>query len=68
MIYSACGSACPLTCANKDNPPDCIQECVQGCFCPTGMVTNAQGTCVSPSACPTSILIFYLINKIQFPV
>ncbi len=61
-VHTTCGSNCPLTCENKDNPPSCIQECVEGCFCPSGMYSNA-GTCVSSENCPDSkILINHLSN------
>ena len=29
-IYKQCGSACPLTCENKDDVITCTQQCVPG--------------------------------------
>lgn len=52
MVYSQCGSACPLTCENRNNPPKvCPDICVAGCTCPTGMA-EYQGTCYNPDSCP----------------
>ena len=51
MIFSDCGTACPLTCKNKDNPPGCIEVCVEGCFCPKNLVV-LEGGCVLPENCP----------------
>ena len=46
-----CGTACPLTCDNYDNPPfACTLQCVQGCFCPAGKV-DLNGVCVESSTC-----------------
>ena len=52
-----CGSACPLTCDNYQNPPVCDNSvCVRGCFCPGGMVEANDGFCVSPEVCPSELL------------
>ncbi|KAG8183312.1 hypothetical protein JTE90_002804 [Oedothorax gibbosus] len=50
--YTDCGSACPLTCSNKDDPPPCTKQCVPGCFCKPGLVRNEEGRCVEPTKCP----------------
>lgn len=51
--YSTCGTACPLTCENYQNPPTiCTRQCVIGCFCDSGYVRNANGQCVLPEECP----------------
>ena len=46
-----CGSVCPLTCDNYQNPPACIELCQEGCFCPTGQVEH-HGVCVDTDQCP----------------
>uniref|UniRef100_A0A4Q8K6M9 U55-Liphistoxin-Lsp1a_2 n=1 Tax=Liphistius sp. SGP-2016 TaxID=1905180 RepID=A0A4Q8K6M9_9ARAC len=51
-IYTNCGSRCPLTCANFNDPPICIALCVEGCFCPNGLVRNWNGYCIPPQNCP----------------
>jgi len=52
--YTNCGTACPLTCDNLDNPPKaCTKQCVIGCHCQKGYVRNAQGKCVLPEQCPS---------------
>lgn len=51
-VYETCGTACPLTCENYQNPPQiCPAVCRQGCFCPAGLVEYNNG-CVAPSDCP----------------
>ena len=49
--YKSCGPLYPITCANYHNPASCSQHCLQGCFCPNGMV-ELEGDCVLPSQCP----------------
>ena len=49
--WQDCGTACPLTCDNYDNPPlVCTLQCVQGCFCPDGKA-DLNGVCVEPASC-----------------
>ena len=56
-LFQTCGTACPLTCDNYKNPPTgCIDECVEGCFCPQGLVELGT-TCVSPTSCPGEFLL-----------
>ena len=59
MVYQQCGPACPKTCNDDDNV-DCPSGCVDGCFCPTGMVLS-NGQCINESDCEGTaklILIF----------
>jgi hypothetical protein len=50
--HSDCGTPCPLTCANKDNPPPCAQMCTVGCFCISGYVRDSSGKCIKETECP----------------
>ncbi|GIY61356.1 hypothetical protein CDAR_166731, partial [Caerostris darwini] len=51
--FTGCGTACPLTCDNYDNPPKfCTLQCIIGCECQEGFVRNADGKCVLPRECP----------------
>ncbi|KFM75509.1 Papilin, partial [Stegodyphus mimosarum] len=51
--YESCGTACPLTCKNYENPPKiCVLMCVSGCFCDEGYVKTEDGRCVKPEECP----------------
>ncbi|GBM17501.1 Carboxypeptidase inhibitor SmCI [Araneus ventricosus] len=51
--YNGCGTACPLTCENYDNPPKfCVLMCMIGCECEEGFVKRADGKCVRPDQCP----------------
>nr|XP_042897680.1 papilin [Parasteatoda tepidariorum] len=51
--YKTCGTACPLTCKNYDNPPKiCNKMCVNGCHCKMGYVRTDDGQCVLPENCP----------------
>ncbi|GFR11589.1 TIL domain-containing protein [Trichonephila clavata] len=50
-----CGTACPITCKNRNNPPQfCTLQCYIGCACNDGYVKlkNNSGPCVKPSECP----------------
>ncbi|KAL2832523.1 trypsin inhibitor-like protein [Aspergillus cavernicola] len=50
--YTECGTACPVTCANYETPPEvCITLCVAGCFCEEGLYWNSTGTCVAVEDC-----------------
>lgn len=49
-MYKECGTACPLTCDNKDQAIMCPQMCVAGCFCPSGMVL-LNDNCIQPEQC-----------------
>lgn len=51
--FKACGTACPLTCANFINPPtQCTEQCIVGCACKEGFVRDAiNGNCVAPEKC-----------------
>ncbi|XP_055944317.1 zonadhesin-like [Argiope bruennichi] len=53
--YESCGTLCPLTCGNYENPPQaCAAVCVQGCQCKKGFVRTESGTCVKPEECPVA--------------
>lgn len=56
--YHECGTACPDTCANKDEVRPCIMVCRSGCFCQKGFVRSgvsegnkSLGHCVSLGEC-----------------
>jgi hypothetical protein len=49
-IFNECGTACPLTCENVGEDVLCTQQCVQGCFCPTGTIASGDA-CVEPASC-----------------
>merc|ERR1711970_1247042 len=49
--WSACGSACPLTCADKPGVPKvCVKKCVEQCVCDEGFVLSGD-TCVKYDTC-----------------
>ncbi|VVC94575.1 unnamed protein product [Leptidea sinapis] len=49
--YLLCGSACPFNCTNPAGPVNCIDDCVEGCFCKSGYLRNENGTCVTTDKC-----------------
>jgi hypothetical protein len=55
-IFKSCGPNCEKTCDNMQNalPQDCLTaNCVEGCFCPFGMVRSTfDGKCVKEDSCP----------------
>ncbi|XP_037041474.1 von Willebrand factor-like isoform X6 [Bradysia coprophila] len=52
QVYTTCGTACPLTCENYNNPPQfCTMQCVVGCECNKGYVKKSDGSCCLPSEC-----------------
>ena len=66
--YSTCGSACPLTCENRDSPPIfCPQVCVSGCFCPSGMAAY-QDACYLPSDCPTTGINYCIVTFLKYDI
>uniref|UniRef100_A0A8C4XFL6 Si:dkey-65b12.6 n=1 Tax=Erpetoichthys calabaricus TaxID=27687 RepID=A0A8C4XFL6_ERPCA len=48
--YEFCGSACPVTCAERTVPDNCQKPCTETCQCNKGFVLSA-GLCVSESKC-----------------
>ncbi|KAE8297169.1 Mucin-5AC [Larimichthys crocea] len=53
MEYKECGSPCANTCSNPEASHTCDSHCIDGCFCPAGMVLddlNNSG-CVPLSKC-----------------
>lgn len=50
-VYQSCGSYCPATCDNLDAFIACVAVCVEGCFCPVGLV-EFRDRCVDPLECP----------------
>ncbi|XP_048005706.1 von Willebrand factor-like isoform X2 [Leguminivora glycinivorella] len=51
-VRNTCGSACPPTCENKDEPPICTSQCVDGCFCAKGTYRNKKGKCTADCSPP----------------
>ncbi|XP_070535301.1 mucin-2-like [Ptychodera flava] len=52
QVYRECASVCNVSCEAIHSGRPCDSECVPGCRCPDGMVTDRQGNCILPSSCP----------------
>ncbi|KAG1676891.1 SCO-spondin [Nymphon striatum] len=50
LIYTDCGTACEATCENYKIQTSCQLICVQGCFCPLGLLRNGND-CIPPESC-----------------
>ncbi|GIX68945.1 zonadhesin [Caerostris extrusa] len=50
--FKECGTACPLTCVNRNQQIKCQERCVKGCFCKDGFVRDPSGKCCLPQLCP----------------
>ncbi|TWW70528.1 SCO-spondin Precursor [Takifugu flavidus] len=54
LVYDPCGPACSPSCPHLQQGPQSqcgAFSCVEGCFCPPGMVLNGE-RCVDPPQCP----------------
>lgn len=52
--YLPCGPICQQTCMDLStgNNPQCPDAgCIEGCFCPNGMVQDYDGRCIYPAEC-----------------
>ena len=61
-LFHKCGTACPLTCDNYRSRSACADVCVEGCFCPQGLLEDGDGWCVPPFACPGELFCFILVE------
>ncbi|XP_069823857.1 otogelin [Dendropsophus ebraccatus] len=51
FVYRECIQCCPTLCHQRKPCMDSEISCVDGCYCPEGMVLE-NGTCVHPTECP----------------
>jgi len=49
MVYQQCGQACSQTCDHVKST-NCINTCIEGCFCPNGKVLW-NGNCINATEC-----------------
>ena len=49
MVYQQCGPLCPQTCDTIEDK-ECSGGCVEGCFCPRGMVLS-NNHCIDIAEC-----------------
>ncbi|CAM4585048.1 unnamed protein product [Caretta caretta] len=51
LIYNECIDCCPVSCQQKTQCIDSELPCVDGCYCPDGLIYE-NGLCVKPTECP----------------
>uniref|UniRef100_A0A8C5PXX9 TIL domain-containing protein n=1 Tax=Leptobrachium leishanense TaxID=445787 RepID=A0A8C5PXX9_9ANUR len=50
--YRECGTTCPTSCLNKDQPSRmCALHCVSGCFCEGDYIEDGYGRCIHSKYC-----------------
>jgi len=59
MVYQQCGPVCPQTC-DTDEHLDCFGGCVEGCFCPDGLVLS-NGKCITRNNCEGMYINIYWV-------
>ncbi|XP_036060023.1 LOW QUALITY PROTEIN: otogelin [Onychomys torridus] len=51
FIYNECIACCPASCQSRAACVDSEIACVDGCYCPNGLIFE-DGGCMSPAECP----------------
>ncbi|CAH7458855.1 Otog [Phodopus roborovskii] len=51
FIYNECIACCPASCQSRASCVDSEIACVDGCYCPNGLILE-DGGCMSPAECP----------------
>ncbi|XP_074192196.1 otogelin isoform X1 [Rhinolophus sinicus] len=51
FIYNECIACCPASCQSRASCVDSEIACVDGCYCPDGLIFE-DGGCVAPAECP----------------
>lgn len=52
-VFDFCGTGCPITCENVNNPPKlCVAFCTTECFCAANLIRDTiTGECVAKENC-----------------
>uniref|UniRef100_A0A8C6FPV5 Otogelin n=1 Tax=Moschus moschiferus TaxID=68415 RepID=A0A8C6FPV5_MOSMO len=51
FVYNECIACCPASCQSRASCVDSEIACVDGCYCPDGLIFE-NGGCVAPAECP----------------
>ncbi|XP_033009673.1 otogelin isoform X2 [Lacerta agilis] len=51
LVYNECIDCCPVSCQQKTHCVDSELPCVDGCYCPDGLIYENK-LCLRPSECP----------------
>ncbi|XP_052508940.1 otogelin [Budorcas taxicolor] len=51
FVYNECVACCPASCQPRTSCVDSEIACVDGCYCPDGLIFE-DGGCVAPAECP----------------
>ncbi|XP_041052579.1 otogelin [Carcharodon carcharias] len=51
FVHHECVDCCPLSCGLEQECVDSDFQCLDGCYCPKGLI-HENGTCLNPTECP----------------
>ncbi|KAK9502170.1 hypothetical protein O3M35_012753 [Rhynocoris fuscipes] len=59
--YQTCGDSCIRSCQDLSREKKCSSHCLEGCYCPSGLIFDHRGVCIPISSCPC------VLNGLEYP-